>query len=302
MVGAPKLPPAPPSSTETLLEPWSATARSGSLSPLKSPTATAKGVSPAGKSVGAPKLPPVLPSSTETLPVKMLATARSGSWSPLKSPAATEKGKVKSPVGKLVAAPKVPPAPPSSTETLSENWLATARSGSLSPSKSPTATETGPSPVPMLVGPLKLTWVGAASASVGPVTRPTALGTRSRAATRLEPIRTARRRDRMWPPGAGGTGAAPALSGKRRRVTSHAYRHQVPLDAVRSRHHSQAIAPGAIGSGRTGPYRPDQGFRVRPLYRLIQNPAKAAIARRSLPTAATHVLIDQQHPLLPGRL
>jgi hypothetical protein len=85
-------------------------------------------------------------------------------------------------------------------------------------------------------------------------------------------------------------------------VTSHAHRHQVPLDAVRSRHHSQAIAPG---SQRIRPDRPPARLNpslFAPLNCLIQNPAEAAIAWRSLTTAATHVLIDQQGPLLPGRL
>jgi hypothetical protein len=82
--------------------------------------------------------------------------------SPLKSPTATEYGKL--PVAKVVAAPKSPPALPSSTDTVSEKSLATARSGSASPLKSPTATEAGPSPARKLVGPVKVT--GAAGASV----------------------------------------------------------------------------------------------------------------------------------------
>jgi hypothetical protein len=80
------------------------------------------------------------------VPSKALATARSGSWSAsaLKFPTATELEK--KPVGKLVGPVKPPAAAPSSTETVLENRLATARSGSLSALKSPVATETGLSP------------------------------------------------------------------------------------------------------------------------------------------------------------
>ena len=52
---AAKSPPAPPSSTETSPEPALATTRSGSVSALKSPTATELGASPAGKLVGGEK-------------------------------------------------------------------------------------------------------------------------------------------------------------------------------------------------------------------------------------------------------
>src|SRR5829696_3555017 len=137
--------------------------------------------------LGPLKLPPRPPTSTERLPSKALATARSGSWSALKSPVATELEK--KPVAKLVGPEKLPAAPPSSTETLLEKRLATARSGSLSALKSPVATETGLLPAAKLVGAEKLTgaWDWAS----------TAPGARNKAASRVEPIRTARRRDRM---------------------------------------------------------------------------------------------------------
>jgi hypothetical protein len=87
----------------------------------------------------------------------------------LKSLTATPKGA--SPTAKLLAAPKLSSAPPSSTETLSEFWLATARSGSESPSKSATATKRGASPTAKLVGPLKLTAADAAGAAAAISTR-----------------------------------------------------------------------------------------------------------------------------------
>src|SRR5947207_15657606 len=84
-------------STETVLEPRLATARSGLPSPLRSPTATDAGLVPAAKANGARKVAAPLPNSTETLLEPKLATARSGLPSPLKSPTATEKGLVATP-------------------------------------------------------------------------------------------------------------------------------------------------------------------------------------------------------------
>src|SRR5512132_2749552 len=93
------------------------------------------------------------------------------------------------------------------------------------------------------------------------------------------------------------------LSGIRHRATSRADRRQVRFDAVQSRHRSEAITPGAVGVRPDRPLLPGSTLLVFvSLYRLIQNPAKAAVARRSLTTAATHGLIGQQRPLLPGRL
>ena len=176
------------------------------------------------------KLAPLPPSSTDTVPEHPLATARSGSWSPLKSPTATETGK--SPTARSgVWRVKLPPALPSSTETVLASWLRTARSGLPSPLKSPTATEAGPSPVATLAAGPKLSWACAGRC------RP---GRWARAAQQGRGDQDGETDRRMWPPVAGDLGA---WMRRRRRV---------PLDAVRSRHRSQAIAPGAIGSGRTG--------------------------------------------------
>src|SRR5207302_21415 len=91
-----KLAPAPPSRIETFSEPLFATARSGLESPLKSPTATERGLVPTGKGLpaAAVKLAPAPPSRIETSPEPLSATARSGWESPLKSPTATELGLV----------------------------------------------------------------------------------------------------------------------------------------------------------------------------------------------------------------
>src|SRR5712664_3294630 len=105
--------------TETSLEKPLATARSSHPSPLKSPTATETGLSPAAKLSAAWKVPSPFPRSTETLlELKATATARSSHPSPLKSPTATETGL--SPAAKLSAAWKVPSPFPRSTETLLE--------------------------------------------------------------------------------------------------------------------------------------------------------------------------------------
>ena len=92
LVGPVKPPPASPSSTETVPSKALATARSGSWSALKLPTATELEKKPVGKLVGPVKLPAAPPSSTETSLENRLATARSGSLSALKSPVATETG------------------------------------------------------------------------------------------------------------------------------------------------------------------------------------------------------------------
>ena len=59
--------------------------------------------------------------------------------SPSRSPMATDKGP--SPTPWLAAAAKEPWPVPRSIETVSETLFATARSGALSPSRSPMATE-----------------------------------------------------------------------------------------------------------------------------------------------------------------
>jgi hypothetical protein len=82
----------------------------------------------------------------------------------------------------------VPPGPARSTETLLEKLLATAKSGCESALKSPTATDEGPSPTGMFVGPLKLTWAGAE----GPSANSTAASSAASAALRgRRPLPTA---------------------------------------------------------------------------------------------------------------
>src|SRR5439155_188540 len=119
------------------------TARSGLPSPLKSPTAMDAGRLPAPKASAAWKVPLPVPCSTNTWLELGMATARSGSPSPLRSPTVTERGPLQQPLPseKFVSARKVPSPLPSSTETLAESKLATARSCTPSPLKSPTVTE-----------------------------------------------------------------------------------------------------------------------------------------------------------------
>ena len=102
------------------MEPALATAKSKSVSLLKSPTATENGPIPTAKLVaGVPNEPVPLPKSIETLLEPTLATAKSKIVSPLKSPTATERGR--SPTGKLVAGVPNEPVPlPKSIETLLE--------------------------------------------------------------------------------------------------------------------------------------------------------------------------------------
>ena len=69
-------------------------ARSGTRSPLKSPTATAFGLGPTSTSVGLRKVPSPRPSRMEAVsePPPELATTRSRFPSPLRSPEATSSG------------------------------------------------------------------------------------------------------------------------------------------------------------------------------------------------------------------
>ena len=154
-VPSPTLPVPLPSSTDNELALALAVARSCRPSPLKSPTATDRGVLPvagdaAAVNVPSPTLPVPLPSSTDTELALALAVARSCRPSPLKSPTATDCGPL--PVAGEAAAVKVPspmlPAPlPSSTDTVAALKLAVARSCRPSPLKSPTATPAGRLPV-----------------------------------------------------------------------------------------------------------------------------------------------------------
>src|SRR5439155_22830255 len=114
--------------------------------PLKAPNAHGEGKvqqTPTGKFIATWKVPSPLPSRTETLLEFILATARSCVPSPLRSPTVTERGPLQQPLPseKFVSARKVPSPLPSSTETLAESKLATARSCTPSPLKSPTVTE-----------------------------------------------------------------------------------------------------------------------------------------------------------------
>src|SRR5207253_6532068 len=81
------------SNTVTVLELKFATARSGTPSRLKSPTATDSGFVPTAKVSAAWKVPLPLPSSTETLLEVKLATARSCTPSLLRLPTATARGR-----------------------------------------------------------------------------------------------------------------------------------------------------------------------------------------------------------------
>ncbi len=101
---------------ETVPEPSLATARSGLASPLKSPTATERGLNPT-PTLGAVVKPPVpFPRRTERLLEVELDTARSGLASPLKSPTATEIGVA---LTTTSGAAVKPPAPsPRRTETV----------------------------------------------------------------------------------------------------------------------------------------------------------------------------------------
>ena len=125
---------------------------------------------PVGKLFGLPKLPPAPPSSTLSWFPERWATTRSGSPSRLKSPTATEDSPPRAwdPDTTAVGPVKPPPGPPSSTRTRPDS-SATARSGSPSRLKSPTATEMGSAPVATVVGPPKVAPELPSSTSTRPV-------------------------------------------------------------------------------------------------------------------------------------
>jgi hypothetical protein len=131
---------------ETLSELVFGTARSASVSPLKSATITAAGPTPAAKLSGGEKPPLPFPSSTETSFEPEFATARSKWLSPSKSPTATVRGK--EPTAKAAAGPNPPVPSPSSTETVFAPLFTTARSCSPSSFRSAIATERGLRPTP----------------------------------------------------------------------------------------------------------------------------------------------------------
>ena len=137
--------------TETEFEPSFPTAKSGLLSPSKSPIATELGLVPVVKSTLVAKLR--LPTLdvlriTETKATLFFATAKSGLPSPSKSPMATDQGESRALMVKfnLVAKLMLP-----LVEVLRNTVTAvppnTAKSGLPSPSKSPMATEVGESPM-----------------------------------------------------------------------------------------------------------------------------------------------------------
>ena len=135
-----------------------ATARSNFPSALKSPTATEAGLVPTVKNTANPKVPSPAPSRMRT-PPDASAMARSSFPSPLKSAAATETGCT--PTTKFVTAPKVPSPAPRRMETPGlvadvPNLfvLATTRSSSPSPLKSPTTTDSAkPSTAKLVAAP-----------------------------------------------------------------------------------------------------------------------------------------------------
>src|SRR4029079_10231543 len=142
------------SNTATVLELKLTMAKSSLSSPLRSPIATERGLSPVTKSCLTAKLEVVAPgvvvlSSTDTVAIKF-ATTRSSFPSPLRSPIATDNGL--SPVGKSCLLAKLGVAAPgavvlSSTDTVLELILATAMSSFPSRFRSATVTNTGPVPV-----------------------------------------------------------------------------------------------------------------------------------------------------------
>src|SRR5262249_22311693 len=95
------------SNTETAFEPLSGIARSSLPSPSKSPTPRPAGAGPDTKLVGARKVPVPVPSKTDTAFELKLLTTKSSLPSLLKSPTANPTPGL-APVGKLVAALKVP--------------------------------------------------------------------------------------------------------------------------------------------------------------------------------------------------
>src|SRR5262245_6267257 len=141
-----------PSSTLTVLLSCDATATSSLPSPLKSPTATARGTPPTARSTRGRKEPSPLPSSTLTVPL-LFAVTRSRAPLRSKSPAATEKGVW--PTGRIRWFGWNEPSPlPSRTSTAGPAGppdVFRATSVWPSPLKSPTATDWAlPLPAPPL--------------------------------------------------------------------------------------------------------------------------------------------------------
>src|SRR5262245_39031226 len=142
--GTANVPSPRPSRTLTVSLSCFAAATSSRPSPLKSPTATARGAPPTVTSMRGRKEPPPLPSSTLTLPW-LFAVTRSRAPLPSKSPAATESGVW--PTGRIRWFGWNEPSPlPSRTSTAGPEGPAVFRARSVwpSPLKSPTATDWAP--------------------------------------------------------------------------------------------------------------------------------------------------------------
>ena len=130
-----------PSRTVRLFDPLLAAAISCRPSPLKSPTAAAKGVVPALNTRVAPNVPLPLPRIIERLFVTSLADRTSWCPSPLKSPTTTARGCW---VAESWAEFENPPKPlPVRIVILFEKYPAVARSGIPSSLKSPIPSEIG---------------------------------------------------------------------------------------------------------------------------------------------------------------
>src|SRR5262245_11060529 len=140
--GTANVPSPRPSRTLTVSLSCFAAATSSRPSPLKSPTATARGAPPTVTSMRGRKEPPPLPSSTLTLPW-LFAVTRSRAPLPSKSPAATERGV--GPTGRTRWFVWNEPSPlPSRTSTAGFTPLAAlvrATSVRPSPLKSPATTD-----------------------------------------------------------------------------------------------------------------------------------------------------------------
>src|SRR4051812_19260539 len=132
----------------TRLLSFSATARSSSLSPAKSPATIA--LTRAPRLIGVPtsgaKPPPAWRISTDTLPSTKFVTARSVRPSPLKSAAAAALGPAPTPTGDPASCVNPPPASLRYTEMLLLDPLTVATSGRPSPLKSAATREYGSLP------------------------------------------------------------------------------------------------------------------------------------------------------------
>src|SRR5580658_6607465 len=143
-----------PRRMETVLSILLATAKSGTPSPLKSPTVTSIGPRPVAYCTYGWKLPLPLPNRTETVlaPVALFAVTTSILPSPLKSAIYIAEGDVAGPTEVLMGWPNVPvqlPSPrlPRSTETPLALWSTVTRSRQPSLLKSAVKTLYGKSPV-----------------------------------------------------------------------------------------------------------------------------------------------------------